>query len=281
MNIKTFFGKGGLSLAAGALCLAACMGGTGEGNPELGFISVSVRAQGDAPAPKYAADPISRALAKTAAYDSLLLFDEGRTPYVIRHIYAHIDQVEIATPPGAACRASDSVTCTDSSLVVTGSRYVDLLEHPSAAILDSLPVPVGVYSRMKIRFSKVDSAQAAAVPAAFIPLVGHSIMLQGTFAYGGVTDRGLTIYLDFDDAFAFENAAGLAIKTDSPYSWAGVFLAGRWLGNLEITDCLDERRIALEPDGSLVIDSGTDCNDLEDSILENVRSSTVFEKDDD
>lgn len=281
MNIKTLSGKMGVTASMGALLLIACMGGTGEGNPEFGTLSVSLRARADSSAPLPRSGPGAGALAKKAANDTLRLFDEGRTPYAIHHIYAHVDRVEIARPQGADCRGNDSVACTDSTVVVSGSRFLDLLEKPSPLILKDLRLPAGVYNRMKIRFSKLVDHGDGRIPAPYLPLVGHAILMKGTFAYGGVPDRPLTIFLDFDDLFAFENAAGLAITADSPYNWAGIFLASRWLGNLEITECLNEHKIALQPDGGIIIDSGTECNEIEDSLIENVRHSTVFERDDD
>ncbi len=292
MKIKTPFGKIGLPASLGALWLVACMGGTGEGNPEFGSLSVSLRAQAVPPAAKASTGPVgsvspvlanASALAKAAATDTLRLMDEDSTPYTIQHIYAHIDQIEIDRPSGAACRSSDSLRCTDSTLLVSGSRFIDLLEHPSPLILRDMPISLGLYRQMKVRFSQVVDRGDGGIPGAYLPLIGHAIQMKGTFSYQGVPDRPLTIYLDFDDAFAFENAAGFAITSDAPYNWAGIFLASRWLNNLEITECLDEHRIALQPDGGLVIDSGTSCNEneIEDSIIENVRHNTLFRKSDD
>lgn len=268
------------ALALGALsALSACTGGTGEGNPEFGYISVSLRAQVDPPAAKRSMVLDNPSLAKHAANDTLRLFDEDNTPYTIHNIYAHVDRVEIARPKGSECHPTDSTDCTDSSLVVSGSRYVDLLENPSPSILNNLPVPVGIYNRMKIRFGKLADT-GRSVPDAYRPLIGHSIVMKGTFAYGGVSNRPLAIHLDLDEAFVFEQASGLAVRTDSPYSWAGVFLAGKWLEELDIKECLDEGEIALQPDGGLIIESGSECNEIEDSLEENVRRSTRFHEDD-
>ncbi len=286
MKIKTLFGKIGIAASLGALWLFACTGGTGEGNPEFGTLSVSLRAQTAQPVPKASASPAfagpgAGALAQAATTDTLRLFDEGRTQYNILHIYAHIDQIEIGRPTGVNCRSNDSVACTDSTVLISGSRYIDLLEKPSPFVLKELPLPLGVYNRMKVHFSKLVDLGDGKIPNAYVPLIGHSILMKGNIPYDSVPDRGLTIYLDINDAFAFENAAGLAISTDSPYNWAGIFLASRWLNNLEIRDCLKENKTALQPDGSLVMGSGTVCNEINDSLVENVRHSTYFQKSND
>lgn len=271
--MKAPFIRIGISVTASLFALSAlsalsgCAGGTGEGNPEFGYISVSLRAQVDEPA------------AKQAANDTLRLFDEDNTPYTLHNIYAHVDRIEIARPQGSECRPTDSTDCTDSSVVVSGSRFVDLLENPSLSIVNNLPVPVGTYSRMKVRFGKLaDTWQS--VPDAYRPLIGHSIVMKGSFAYGGVSNRPLAIHLDLDEAFVFEQAAGLAVRTASPYSWAGVFLAGKWLKELKIKECLDDGEITLQPDGGLVIESGSECNEIEDSLEKNVRRSTWFHEED-
>lgn len=264
----------------GLLCLIECTGGTGEGNPEFGIVSVSLSAKAGQAGVLASPGPASRTLSKAAANDTLLVFDAGNAPYAIHHIYAHIDRVELERPKGVACRSTDSVVCTDSSVVVSGPRFIDLLENPSPLILNNFPLPLGMYSRMKVRFSKLADTGNVSVPAEYLPLVGHSILMKGTFAYNGVPNRDLSIYLDIDEAFKFENAAGLTVATDLPYNWAGVFLAGSWLRNLGIRGCLDSNQIPLGPDGGLVIDSGTACNNLEDSIKANVRGSTLFELED-
>lgn len=266
--------------AMGLVGLFDCAGGTGEGNPEFGVLSVSLGAKAGLPVFKASAGLESPTSARQAATDTLLLLDAAHTPYRIHHIFAHLDQVEIVRPKGGYCRGTDSVVCTDTTLVVSGSRFIDLLESPDPVILRDFTLPLGVYNRMKVRLSKLTEGGSESIPTEYLPLVGHSILMKGTFAYNGVPNRGLTIYLDVDDVIAFENSTGLAVTTDSPYKWAGVFLAGAWLKELEITKCLDENHIALEPDGSLVIDSGTTCNDLRETLAENVRSSTLFEMDD-
>ncbi len=264
----------------GVLILCACTGGTGEGNPEFGLLSVSLRAE-SAPLGAGGAMGSGGSLAMTvAANDTLRLFDKERTPFSIDHIYTYIDRVEINRPSQGVCRSSEKVTCTDSSLIVSGQRFVDLLERPSPLILDSLQLPLGVYTRMKIHTNPLPAEDSANIPEPYVPLIGHSIMMKGHFSYKGISNRSMTIYLDFNEVFSFENSTGLAISQELVYSWSGVFQASEWLKNLELTDCLDENKIPLEPDGDLVIDGSSDCNDWEDSILENVRHSTTFRKSD-
>lgn len=277
MKMKTRLNTIGIPALIGMLSLHGCTGGTGEGNPEFGVLSISLSARAGLPVAKAAAGWESRTLAMAAATDTLRLLDAAHTPYAIYHIYAHIDQVEIERPKGGACRSSDSVVCTDSTVLVSGSRYVDLLENPNPLILKNFQLPLGVYNRMKVQFSQLADDGTGEIPPAYLPLVGHSILMQGTFAYRGVPNRALRIYLDIHHAFGFENVAGLAVNTGLPNNWAGIFLAGSWLKELEITKCLDENHIALEPDGSLIIDNRTTCNDLEQTLIENVRKSTSFE----
>lgn len=287
MKMKTRFKNTSILAAISMLCLTIsllflieCTGGTGEGNPEFGIVSVSLGAkagQAGIPSP---AGMASRSLSKSAANDTLLVFDAGNAPYALHHIYAHIDRIEIERPKGVPCRSTDSVVCTDSTVIVSGPRFIDLLKSPSPLILDKFPLPLGSYNRMKVRFSKLADTGDVTVPAEYLPLVGHSILMRGSFAYNGVPNRNLSIYLDIDEAFEFRSFAGLTVATDLPYNWAGVFLAGGWLRNLGIRNCLDSNQIPLEPDGGLVIDSGTACNDLEDSIKVNLRGSTVFELED-
>lgn len=278
MNIKTVIGRIGIPVMAGALWLAGCAGGTGEGNPEFGSLSISLRAKADAPALSRRAVP--GALSKTAANDTLRLLDEDSTAFLIDHIYAHADRIEIGRPAGAECRGSDTVECADSAVIVSGSRFVDLLEKPGPLVASGLELPPGVYNRMKIRFGRLADPGDGSVPPAYVPLVGHSVMMKGSFDYAGVSNRSLTIYLDFNEAFEFGNTSGLAIAADSLSNWAGVFLAGWWLRDLEITECLNEGKLVLGPDGGLVIDSGSECNEIEDSLGVNIKRSTRFEEDD-
>jgi hypothetical protein len=263
-----------------AVFLWDCAGGTGEGNPEFGQLSVSLRAQGESVMAVSNPSLASQSLAKQAATDTLKVFDDDALPYFIHHIYTHVDQVEFTRPTGAPCRSNDSIGCTDTSVVIAARRLVDLLQTPSPLILENLPLPVGVYKSMKIRFANLVPESDKPIPAEYAPLVGHSILMKGVFSYGGVTNRDLSIFLAIDDLFAFENGPGLAIDSDREYNWAGVFKAGGWLRNLEIKECLDEGKIALRPDGSVVIDEKSECNELEDSLIEHVRKSAFFEIDD-
>lgn len=279
MNMKTHFTKSKVLAAIGVLFLIGCTGGTGEGNPEFGYLSVSIKAKtgiGAAQAPIIVSP---QSLAKAAVNDTLNLRDAENTPYTIQHIYSHIDQIEFTRPKEAKCISTDTVYCTDSTVIISGSRYVDLLENPSAAILKDFPLSLGVYNQMKVRFSTVVDSGDGSIPSEYRPLLGHAILMKGSFAYKGVSNRGLAIFLDFNEPIVFENAGGLAITTDSPYNWAGVFQANGWLNNLEITDCLEENLIPLGPDGELVIDSTSTCNEVEDSLFENVKHSTSFELD--
>ncbi len=258
-----------------ALIFSGCAGGTGEGNPEIGSLSISLRAIGSPALAKNSDAPASFSVAPSMAItDTLMLVDKQFSVFTITNVFVNVEEVEVRIPEYGFCQNSDSIQCTDSTITIAGPFFADLLEILSPAIVNDIPLPKGVFNQMKILFSKLEADEIENIPITYEPLVGHAIVMKGFFSYNGISNRPLTIQLDFDETFVFENNIGLEVASDSSYNWAGLFFAPAWFSNLEVAKCLDSNQLVLEDDGGLIINSQSSCNNIDEVIIENVKQAT-------
>jgi hypothetical protein len=251
-------------------------GGTGVGNPSQGEVTFALVATSSSTAtglakpgvgggsglpPTFAAGSIQAANADSA----LTVTDAGGTPFTILRSLANVGEIRIRLPDGMACPPS-LAHCESDELRFEGPYVADLIAGTLTPNPGPFNAPVGGYRRVDIRLE--ESKQ----PSADTALLGHAMLISGTFAYAGRTDRPFSIALDFNENARFEEGTAM-VRESGANRLLVAMQVEKWLAAADITRCLDEGALQLDAQGGLRIDERNPCGNLEGTLKDGVRSS--------
>ncbi len=252
-----------------SLWLSACIGervagGTGVGNPTKGSVTVSMQAASG-----------TEALAKRGATQprnpdgSFSVTDAGGTVFTIRSGYANIGKVKLKLPDGLGCSSADETACQADEVEITGPFVADLMSGAWQPDPGVFRIPVGDYKSIQVRLEAPENDSQPSYPG----LAGHSMIIKGEFAYAGKSGRTFSLALDFNEDARFESTAGVGVSAQGLNKLIVLLNVDQWLGQADITKCLDDGSILLDTLGNLAMDQDNACLGLESSIKEAVKAS--------
>ncbi|MCE9625963.1 MAG: hypothetical protein K8R69_11030 [Deltaproteobacteria bacterium] len=175
---------------------------------------------------------------------------------------------------------SEDAGDAEDKVVVDGPFIADLINGTTTPSLSNLLIPSGNYRRIEV---KIDEAKAEdGTLATGDSLLGNSLVATGSFEYQGAT-HSLKLALKFSESVRFENDGGIPVAETGANDVVVTLDENTWFRGINLTACLDSGDLALEGDGSLVIDENTgegDCGDIENTIKDNIENSGSTFKDD-
>jgi hypothetical protein len=259
--------KTAAALALVSILTAGCVGdqlagGTGVGNPVKGSVTVAMQAVSG-----------SESLAKTAAPrrnsdGSFTVADAAGTQFTIRSSYANVGSVKLKLPDGIACSQADETECESDRIKIKGPFSADLMTGEWQPNPGVFRIPVGSYSTLTVQFEPMDKDQSDGGTG----LQGHTLLIQGTFAYAG-KDAGFSLALDFNEEAEYVAAGGLGVTGKGLDTLLVLLNADQWLSQADITACLDSGKLVLDPAGNLAVDKSDNCPGLENAIKDAVKGS--------
>lgn len=263
------------AVAASMGGLGGCLGdrvagSTGVGNPPQSALTFTMVADKGAAA----ASKTSGARRSTLPADtSLPVADKSGTAFVLRRALVHVGLVKFKLPEGVKCDQALLHPCEADELKIEGDFVADLLAGTFTPAFPTLQAPHGEYRRVDVRLDALDPGH----PAADSALIGHSMVLSGTFAYAGRSDRNFSIVLDFDEEIRYDS--GLTRVREAPLNLLKLRLdADHWLADSDIGGCLDSGSLELDDSGGLRIDEENSCEGLEQTIKDGVKASGTLEE---
>lgn len=273
---------GGLALLSLWGCFGERVAGTtGVGNPPQGeviFAMVATKTPAAVAAGKRAADgasegfalpnPGSPDTAADPADTAFTLTDRGGIRFTLRSAVANVGQVKFKLPAGLKCTEDIKQTCEVDDIKIVGPFVADLMAGTFTPAFPAFMAPVGAYQRVEIRLEALEPGAPSPVSA----LQGHSMVLSGTFAYGGRTDRAFSIILDFDEEATFDSGS-MSVKVGTPNNLRLLFNVDEWLTQADIGRCLDEGKLGLDTLGNLLVDKENACSGLEKVLKDGVKAS--------
>lgn len=238
-------------------------GGTGIGNPSQGTVTFALKATSG-----------QQQLAKVAdggvrnPDSAFAVADLGGTVFTIHSSLANLGYVKFKLPDGIACSQDIESACEQDDIKVTGPFVVDLMSGTLLPEIGPFKVPAGMYRRAEMRLEALESGAPTPQPQ----LLGRSMIISGTFVYAGKTDRTFSISLDFDEEIAFESGS-MSVKPDILNKFLLLFNVDEWMAKADITKCLDDSTLVLDPQGNLLIDKQNKCEGLEQVLKDGVKAS--------
>lgn len=264
------------ALCAGLICAAlmACTeekvaGGTGIGNPG-GTAEFAVLATSSAPLAKISAGAPRIAGGTVRNPDSSFSVpDAGGTVFTIRKAFVNIDGVRIRLPDGETCEHASGVVCESGDIRLPGPFISDLMTGVATPAIDSFTVPAGNYMRVELRLEAMLPGAPTPEPA----LEGHSMFIAGNFDYAGKADRIFSIALDFNEATPIESGTGMTVQDSGVTRMLVLLKVDDWLANTNITQCLNDKTLALDSAGNLAIDKDHTCGNIDQMLRDGIRGS--------
>lgn len=258
-----------VSLSGLGGCLGDRMAGsTGVGNPPRSALSFTMVADKGAAAAKLAA-PSARTRDADTAYP---VVDRSGTAFVLRRALANVGQVKLKLPDGVKCTPALAQDCEADELKVPGPFLADLMAGTFTPAFPTIQAPHGDYRRVDVRLEALEPGRTAADTA----LVGHSMLLSGTFTYAGRSDRAFEIVLDFNEEARFDS--GSSRVREAPLNLLKLRMdVDHWLAESGIGACLDSGSLILHGAGDLRIDKDNACDGLEQAIKNGVKASGTLE----
>ncbi|MDB5103391.1 MAG: hypothetical protein JWP91_1080 [Fibrobacteres bacterium] len=259
--------KSSAAIALSAAFLAGCVGervagGTGVGNPAKGSVTVSMQASAGGNA-------LAKASAPRNPDGSFTITDAGGTPFTVRESFANVGRIKLQLPEGLDCKDADESACESLQVEIPGPMVADLMTGKWLPDPGAIRIPIGSYRRIDVRLES-QSKDSEGTPSI---LAGHSMILRGSFDYAGSKDKAFSIALDFGEDARFDSDSGLVIDSIGVNRLLVLLDVEKWLSGVDITRCLDEGRLALLPDGSLVVDKENACGQLENDLKSAIKAS--------
>ncbi|MDC3250242.1 hypothetical protein OAU52_01275 [bacterium] len=163
---------------------------------------------------------------------------------------------------------------TENTKVFEGPYQIDLISGSSVPSMDSLLLDVGLYNSVYFNFNQEESEP--------------SFVSVGTFDYLAKSDRKFTFSIDLSKEFNVTNPEVSALLLDQESSFEIILGVNAWFESVDIISCIENKIIALEEDGSLVLNEnifqcGGSLEALENSVekgisLKHQRTDVVQEK---
>ncbi|MEO7423860.1 MAG: hypothetical protein ABI036_01660 [Fibrobacteria bacterium] len=259
--------KSTAALALGAALLAGCLdervaGGTGVGNPAKGSVTVAMQASSGG-------NGLAKSSTPRNPDGSFTITDAGGTWFTVRECYANVGRIKFQPPDGSECKDVDETACESLKVEIPGPMVADLMTGKFQPDPGSFRIPIGSYRRIDLRLENPPKNP----DSSFLPLAGHSMIILGSFEYAGFKANPFSIALDFGEDVRFESDSGLVIDSTGLTRLVVQLDVGKWLSGVDITRCLDEGKLALLPDGSLVVDKDNACGQLENDIKSAIKVS--------
>lgn len=257
---------------AGLLLMSGCFGdrvagGTSVGNPPQGVVALSLEA---------ASGPEVLAKASAAKDTSIPVKDSGGTVFNIGSALVNVGQVQIKLPDGMKCSDAIKAQCELDKVKLTTSFVADLMTGLSHPDLGTFQLPVGRYHRVEI---KLEEFKEKILPPGMDSLLsGHTVLIKGSFAYAGKSDRKFSLVLDIGEVVGYESDSGLHIEEQGLNRMGLVFAAEKWIAGAGITSCLDNGSITLDPQGDLAIDKDNTCDGLEQALKDGFKVSGILKE---
>ncbi len=190
----------------------------------------------------------------------------GDTPVHIDTAVAFVRRIDFHFPAGVTCMDLDPATlvhpayCTGDAIRVEGDWVVDLVSGVATPSMDGIVVPALDYTRVDVRFSDANGADATLADDTFV-------------ATGTVGDLPLSVRLRFNEDARFEGA----VDGDAASTALLLLDVDAWFADVNLDACV------AESSGSVTIsdDAGGACGDLEGDVREAVRGSGHLAEDDD
>lgn len=254
-------------LAITVAALAGCLGdrvagGTGVGNPTKGSVTLAMQAAAGGTLAKRAA---SLPRNPDGSFD---IRDASGTVFTVRSSSANVGRIKLSLPQGVDCEDADETECEANEVTVPGPFVADLMAGTWNPDPGAFRIPVGGYHRIDVRLQAADKEKPGPEP----DLAGHSMIIKGTFAYAGRSDRAFTLALDFDEDARFQSDTGFALQAGKNRITI-VLDVEKWLSGADITECLDNGDLTLDASGNLTaMDSGT-CSDFGEPIKDAIKAS--------
>lgn len=246
-------------------------GSTGIGNPSQGTVSFAMVAVSQrTPAAK------ESARGRWNPDGSFSVADLGGTVFTIRSSLANIGHVKFKLPDGIDCSDAPESECEVGDIKVPGPFVADVMAGTLVPDLGAFKVPAGLYRRVEIRLEALEAGKPAPDPR----LVGNSMIIAGTFDYAGKSDRAFSLALDFDEEVRFESGT-MTVKEDILNKLLLLFNVDEWLASANITKCLEDSTLVLDPQGGLHLNEDNECEGLEQVLKEGVKASGDLEDDHD
>ncbi len=201
----------------------------------------------------------------------LAMIDGSGTLFHISEVRLHVDEVEV--------ELQDSTQWNEETdWTVKGPFVVDLLSGSSTPAIPAVSLPALVYDEIDLNLTPAIAGHGV---VAGDPLVGHTAVIRGTFAYDGESDRNFTIALSLDE-IEVENESGINLSPGRLSYLSVSFNAYRWLDGLNLKACLDSGELTLSSEGDLFMagSNGTGlckAEEMEERISDNIEDSVLFE----
>lgn len=245
-------------------------GGTAVGNPpQPGSSTFYLQATSGKPLlPKASANAVR------ASDSSFSVIDSGGTTFIIREVLANVGYVKLKLPDSVECIKDVETECELEDVKLPGPYIADLMTGKFQPDIGTFRIPPGIYRRVEFRLEGLQQM----LPGIDSALFGHSMIIKGTFSYGGKTDRRFTFSLDFDEEIRIESLSGMTVRDQGLNKLILRLEVKKWLSGANITRCLDGEDMALDPEGNLSLDKNNDCGGLEDILDAGVKGSGDLEE---
>ncbi len=260
-----------------ALCafgLAHCIsderaGGTGLGNPTEVGATFSMRTTHTKKAAK------TSSVQSSQTDSSVLVTDSAGMALTIREVLANVGKVGIHLPASITCGDLTSKDCQQNEVEIMGPFIMNLMTGRSAPAIGHFKIPEGKYTNVDVQLIDL-SAQEAPVDSND-GLKGNSLVIKGSFAYAGKSDRTFSIYLKFNEDIAFSDNAGINVAepkiANKLYNVVLLLQVEKWFRNANLQSCLDEGSLKLDASGNLQIQNEEPCRQIPQLIRDNIKSS--------
>jgi hypothetical protein len=259
-------------MAVCAALLSACLdermaGGTGVGNPAKGSVTVALQAVAGA-------DGLPGYAASRNPDGSFTITDAGGSTFTVRESFANVGRIRLQLPEGMDCKDADETACESLKVEIPGPLIANLMTGGWQPDPGGFRIPIGAYRRMEVRLE----SGSRPTGAAWSGLDGHSMVIKGEFEYAGRAGRPFSIALDFEEETRFDSDTGLSVDGREVSRLLILLDVERWLSGVDITGCLDTGKLALLPDGGLILDKGNSCGQLIGDIRSAVKASGRLDK---
>lgn len=208
----------------------------------------------------------SSKLLKMLADTSYLITDLSGTTFNITESRVNVRHIQFDLPEESNADSTEKVS-------LDGPFLFDLMTGSVTPPLDSFTLEPGIYKRVDVRLD--DSELEDGLVTASDPLLDNTMIVEGTFDYDNNPERQFQLILKFNEDIRFEDISGVVVPENESTSIVLSLMVDEWLGNIDITSCLDDGDLDLDSNGNLIIDdtNGSDCQDVEGTIKSNIKNN--------
>ncbi len=274
MNRKT---GTGLFLIAMLVFFTGCDGGSGSGNGVTdGLAGINLNIQGTLPG-------VASGRAAVTAIDVLDMSGLSEGMVTLSDIRLNIYQVELEMDDDEL--DSEEEMEQEQEIEYTGPYVVDILNNSVSPEIPYIELLPGSYDEIKLKLAKVESDHPTVDTED--PLYGNSIYMEGSYtgdtSGGAVTDAPFTLSIALDEEFVFQaDGEGMRLDEGVINELIIAYRLAIWF-RFDNPDTNEGEvlfsEVATELDGSIVIEETGANASLWEVIMENVKASTDFGKD--